>query len=142
MAKFKHGNKAAEKWSKEYAEKVFNEMLDFTNERKDIFSIQEAYIEYGMPSSTYYYLLDRYPVLDSIKRGMNDIIIARVNSGALKNKLNNASAIWRMKQLGEKDQQYMDNRNTNKNINVELTGEEKKEAIEDIKRALNELNDY
>jgi len=117
--RFKEGNKAHEKWTHEEALNIFNEMLTFAMDDELVVSVQQAYIEYGIPSTTYYYLLDKFPELASIKKGINDIIIARVNKGAINNEMNPTASIWRMKQLGEKDTQYQENKNTNNtNLNI------------------------
>lgn len=114
MARFEEGNKAAEKWTEDDALKAFNEMLEFTMNTIDVLSVQQAYIDYGMHSATYYYLQEKFPVLESIKKGINDVIIARVNNGALNNDYQATASIWRMKQLGEIDSKEVksDNKHT------------------------------
>lgn len=103
---FKLGDKAAEKWTFEESENVFKEIL--TEARKNTckwYSIQEVVLENNslIPHRTFYYLLEKYPILQSYKKEINDLIIARVNKGALLGDLVPAPAIWRMKQLGETD---------------------------------------
>lgn len=103
---FKLGDKAAEKWTFEESENVFKEIL--TEARKNTckwYSMQEVVLENNslIPHRTFYYLLEKYPILQSYKKEINDLIIARVNKGALLGDLVPAPAIWRMKQLGETD---------------------------------------
>lgn len=117
--RFKKGDKAAEKWTKEEAEKVFIDMLNFTIENDDVVSVQQAYIDFKMPSTTYYYLQEKFPNLVSIKKGINDVIISRVNKGAINNEMNSTACIWRMKQLGETDKQDIDH--TSKGESMSLT---------------------
>lgn len=138
--RFKKGNKAAEKWTEEEALKAFGDMLAFSAINESVVSVQQAYIDFGMPSPTYYYLINKFPVLENIKKGINDIIISRVNKGAINNEMNPTACIWRMKQLGEKDKQEVEAINTN--INVDLDDKERAEALARVKNGLDELNDY
>ena len=130
MAKFEIGNKAAEKWSEEEAVKAFEEMLDFAMSNIKVLSVQQAYIDYGMHPATYYYLTEKFPVLESIKKGINDIIIARVNEGAITNEMNPTASIWRMKQLGEKDERHIDQ-----------TVEDKRKTVNDLFPTDDELDE-
>lgn len=116
--RFKIGNKAAEKWNEEEAVKVFEDLYEFTKERKDIVSIQEAYIEFGITPTNYYYLSSKFSVLKDIKNGMNDIIIARVNKGAINQEMNPTACIWRMKQLGEQDKKEIDHTSKGESISI------------------------
>jgi len=132
--RFKEGNKAGEKWSYDDAEKVFNEMLQFAIDNKKVVSVQQAYIEYGMPSTTYYYLEQKFPALAYIKKGINDIIISRINTKALEGDYNATASIWRFKQLGETDR--VENHNINEDITQELTEKERKERIKELRKKL------
>jgi hypothetical protein len=138
--RFKPGDKAAEKWTEEEAYKAFMGMFEYTISNEDIVSVQQAYLDYKMPSATYYYLTNKFPYLESIKRGISDIIISRVNKGAITNNMNSTACIWRMKQLGETDKQEVKTVNTN--LNVELDDKEREEAIKRVKKGLNEFEDY
>jgi hypothetical protein len=142
MPKFEIGNKAAEKWSESDAVEAFETALQNTIDNEDVLCVQDAFFSIDMMPNYAHHLVKRFPVLEDYKKAINDKVISRINKGALKNKMNNAAAIWRMKQLGEKDQQYMQSDNTNKNIHRELTGEEKEAEIKEIKKQLDELSDY
>lgn len=142
MGVFEKGNKAAEKWSEEYAIWVFDEAFNNAIQNDDILCAQDAFFSVELRPTTAHYLIKKFPVLESFKKDIHEAVICRVNSGALKSKMNNAAAIWRMKQLGEKDQQYMQTDNTNKNLNKELTGEEKEHEIKELKKQLDEFSDY
>ncbi len=109
--RFKPGNKASEKWTEKEALDAFNGLYLYTKSNNKVLSLQQAYIEYGIPPSTYYYLTEKFPVLEKIKKGMHDVIIARINSGALTGDYVPTPAIWRMKQLGESDKQEIDHTN-------------------------------
>jgi len=127
---FKEGNKAAEKWTLEEAERVFNEMLKvlqdanepnlevIENERtgaKSIFinptgmylSMHQFINDMDkrgiMAHSTFFHLLNKYPVLDEIKKSMQSIVLATVNTLGMTGNASPTMVIWRSKQLGEKD---------------------------------------
>ena len=55
--------------------------------------------------------------MEYIKRDINDSIIRRINKGALKTTFNTTASIWRMKQLGEKDEQKTDITTNGKDVN-------------------------
>lgn len=105
--RFKEGDQAHLTYTMEVAEKLFIELLEFVQDDKnDILCQQEAYIKF--PKTThknYYYLLDKYPKLHKFKAAICDAITARVNRGALREKMSATAAIWRMKQNGEKEVQ-------------------------------------
>jgi len=114
MPVFTENNKAAEKWTEEAAKAAFSDMLEYCRKDDDVFSLQQAYIDFGMHPATYYYLTNKFPVLEEYKKGMADIIIARINKGSIKGDYNPTASIWRSKQLGEKDTQYQ---NVDANVN-------------------------
>ncbi len=97
------GNKYAEKYEENTARKLFMKGLQYAKSNDDCLSIQDVIIHIDISHSTFYNLCEKFEVLDNIKKDMNDAVIARVNRNALKNKYNSTAAIWRMKQLGEKD---------------------------------------
>ena len=108
--RFKPSNKDAEKWDEDAAYNLFETIRDFAKE-KDTLSIQSAFTKANIYSSTFYYLIDKFPVLCSLKKDIDDLIIDNVNHGALTGKYVPAPAIWRMKQLGEKDTSSIDHTN-------------------------------
>jgi len=112
---FIEGNKAAEKWTKEEAIKIMNQILHNSIKDNKILCLQDAYLSVNMMNSTFYYLLDKFDVLGNYKKDIQDIIISRINKQALKGQFNAASSIWRMKQLGEKEKSEQD-------INLNGTG--------------------
>lgn len=70
--------------------------------------IQECQMHSGMPPSTFYDVAKKHPELEDAKRQMNDAIIVNVNRMGLESKFNPTMAIWRMKNLGEKDKSEVD----------------------------------
>jgi len=109
MAKFEIGNKEAEIWDEEQVRKVFNQMVVNTIEDKDILSLQDAILSVNLYSSSINYLVEKFPVFETIKKDIQDIIVSRVNKGAIKGEFNPASSIWRMKQCGEVERSEIKN---------------------------------
>lgn len=104
------GSKIAQKYDMDEVTKTF-EMLVERCKDGEFLSIQECTMHSNMNPRTFRYYCKQYPKLNELKEAMNDYIIANVNRMALSGKFNPASAIFRMKQLGEKD---------NNNIEVEI----------------------
>ena len=102
MPQFVIGNKDAEKWNEEESRKLFISIRELCTQ-SNVNSLQDAIIKAGYYSSGFYYLLDKFPVLESIKKDCLDIIVAGVNQSALDGTFNPTASIWRMKQCGEKD---------------------------------------
>lgn len=127
---FKEGNKAAEKWTLEEAERVFNEMLKtlqetnrpvmevIENERtgaKSIFInpstlylsmhqfINDMDYKGIMPYRSFYHCLGKFPVLHEIKKQMSEIVLNTINVLGMTGNASPTMVIWRSKQLGEKD---------------------------------------
>ena len=110
MAQFVIGNKDAEKWTEDDAKELFLSIRELCKDGK-INSLQDAILKANHYHSGYYYLLKKYPVLDSIKEDSQNIIIAGVNQKALDGTFNPTASIWRMKQCGEKDESAIDHKN-------------------------------
>lgn len=126
---FEKGNKAAQEWSLENATERFEDSLEFAEEDEKCLSLQDAIYYSGIPYSTFDYLADTHTVLGTIKNNIRQAIIRRINRNALdKNEASPAAAsIWRMKQLGEKDQQYIE-QETNVKQKSEIIVATKEEA--------------
>ena len=120
--KFEIGNKVAEKWTEENVNELILKMRDLAAKDISILSFQDAILKVGLYSSGFNYLIDKFPVFESIKKDISDIIIARINKGGLEGDFNPTMCIWRSKQLGEKDQQYQEvkQENTNTEIKVKI----------------------
>jgi len=135
---FKKGDKAAEKWTLSEAKMVFTELIDIVVKDEDFLSFQDVTLYNDkIPYSTFYYLLNKFPILDSFKKQLNDIIISRVNKGALKGDYVSTPAIWRMKQLGEKDQQFQDLTSNGKEINKTEIVVHSDKAKENLQKLIN-----
>jgi len=122
MPNFDFGNKVAEKYDEEAAIEAFKRVFEQANKRityKEDGSVdyengpplclQEAVIMGGMAPSTYFYLVNKFPVLEPIKKDTMDALISTMNRLAVTFKAQPAAAIFRMKQLGERDEQVIHN---------------------------------
>jgi hypothetical protein len=56
-----------------------------------------------MAHSTFFHLLNKFPVLDGIKKAMQSIVLATINTLGMTGNASATMVIWRSKQLGEKD---------------------------------------
>lgn len=125
-------NTYAQKYSLDEALPLFLEMLEYSLS-DECLCVQDAFLHIKMPSSTFHYLIDKYKVLEDIKKDINANVISKVNKGALKGDFQPTASIWRMKQLGERDKTEV----TQTNIDATpLTPEEIQKAQEDIDNSI------
>ena len=99
------GNKYAQKHTLEEWTKMFEQVYEGAISGK-YDSLQRAWIENDIRPTTVKYLVNRHEVLSNIKEDIANAIVATVNTKALEGDFQPTASIWRMKQLGEKDQQY------------------------------------
>jgi hypothetical protein len=126
-----YNNKYAQKWDEESKINAFIEALEYAESNKECLSLEDAINHCNMPYSTYYSFANSDKVLEAIKKDTQKAVNRRINRGVLIENMNPTGAIWRMKQLGEKDRQEI----TNLNHEMQpLTSEE-------IKQAKDKLND-
>lgn len=104
MPQFEKGNKAHELYTEEQAKALFKEMYDNCLEDNNMLCVQDVFLNIGMRSSTFYYLIEKFPDLELIKNDIKDVIVSRINAGALNGKFKETASIWRMKQCGEVDE--------------------------------------
>ena len=108
MAIFQHGNQAAATWTEEAAVELLLSMCEFAMHYDDVLCFTDACVKARYSPSHVNYLVDRFPVLVDIKKDVQNYIASRINKGALTGDYVATPAIWRMKQLGEKDQQFQE----------------------------------
>lgn len=108
MAQFQHGNQAAATWTEAEAIKLLESMCSYALNDSDVLCFTDACMKCGFSPSHVAYLVDRFPVLETIKKDVQAYITSRINKGALTGDYVSTPAIWRMKQLGEKDQQFQE----------------------------------
>jgi len=109
------GNKYNEIYTLEKELPIFQEIIERAKEG-EFLSIQEAVMKAPYSRQIFYYLCDRFKDLDIIKEELNDVIVAIVNRNALEGTYNATASIWRMKQLGERDEKYQDVTSNGKDI--------------------------
>lgn len=128
------GNKYAQEWTLENALPRFEDALKYAEENEECLCLQDAIFQSGIPSRTFYQLSKDQIVLQTIKEDIAEAIIRRVNRDAL-NKFTASPAspaIWRMKQLGERDEQHI-NTTGNLNQNIVVTDAKAAEEIQRLK---------
>lgn len=113
---FKEGNKAAVKSPKPILRKM-NEMLENSIAKEDILCMYDACRSVKIRQTKIHYWCDRIPVLENIKKEIQQVITARVNKKALNGDFNPTASIWRMKQNGETDQQSINHQNNGGTFN-------------------------
>ena len=129
-------NKYAQEWTLENATPRFQDALEFAETDPTCLCLQDAIYFSAIPYTTFYQLAKDHNDLNSIKENIHAAIIRRINKNALKSVLPapSAASIWRMKQLGEKDQQFIDNTNRNANLNITVQSDEDKKLVDDLKK--------
>jgi len=108
------GNQYTRKYTEEEAVRLFTEGLEWAKSSEDCLCIQDIILHTGIPTTTFFDLPKQFDVLKSIKKDMHSAIISRINKGAVNSEFAAAPAIWRLKQMGESEQQ---------NINVTSNGQ-------------------
>lgn len=122
-------NKYAQEWTLENAQPRFEDALQFAENDESCLCLQDAIYYSGIPYSTFDYLAVNQEDLGRIKNDIKAAIIRRINRLAL-DRISAApasAAIWRMKQLGERDEQHVVQSGTTKQ---EITVTDAKTAAE------------
>jgi hypothetical protein len=109
---FEIGNKASETWTEDYTIMFFKNIRDHAIDDETVLSLQDAFFSCHITPSMAYYLISKFPAIDSLKKDIGDVIVARINKKALNNKFNATASIWRFKQLGERDERTIDSKST------------------------------
>ena len=102
------GNQSALKWTLEESFLLFERMVQNAEANEELLCVQDVVLSVGMYPSSINYLVNKFPELKLIKKDIHEIITCRINRGTLKGDFQPAAGIWRMKQNGERDQQYLD----------------------------------
>jgi hypothetical protein len=113
--------------------KSFKKILQNAQKDNNILSWQDACYSIGWRATKCDYWADKLPVFGDIKKEVKNIIISRVNKGAIKGKFVPAPSIWRMKQCGERDEKDVNNKHSGLNqlssifdeVDEQINGEEK-----------------
>lgn len=133
---FKIGNKAAKKNPRIIIRKML-EMLEKANSDNTILCFQDACYAANVRNTKIDYWAEKNAVFGKLKKEIQNSIIRRINSNALKGEraggYAGTASIWRMKQLGEKDQ--LANTDTKVNLTVNNSPISEEPTDELIKRA-------
>lgn len=120
MAVFEKGNKYGSRNPKVVYRKFLEMLVNAAND-KTIRSYEDACASIGWRDSKCNYWSKKLPVFATLKSDIQATIRRRINNGALDGDFHAAAAIWRMKQLGERDTQYQNLDHTTKGDRVTLT---------------------
>lgn len=114
------GNKYNQKYEYEEMKEAFLKAKDFAKNNSKCLSLEDAISESNIPYSTYDYYAEKHEELGLIKKDTKKEVIRRINRRALEGDSHATAAIWRMKQLGEKDDKHVDHTSNGKDINIPI----------------------
>ena len=131
MEKMK-GNKNAEKWTFEEAEKLLLEAIEIS-ENKDMDFIGEVAREQKTYHKLYHYLVDKFPTLKTLLEQLKSNCESNCFANGKKGNIVPSMAIMNLKSNhGWTDRQEIEQKTTA----VELTPEERKQRIEELKNKM------
>jgi len=136
---FKPGNKAAAKSPKVVFRK-FKEMYLNAQIDNEILSYEDACASIGWRDSKCNYWSNKITVFATLKNDIQAAIRRRINKGALNNDFNPTASIWRMKQLGEKDEKVVDNKSSDGSMTPKDNVNYSNVSTETLKKFLDEAN--
>ncbi len=155
MAGAPYGNKNAEKWTFKKSVRLFHDAIKLTNKTKKIKLSgikQKTYVydfigeiagELGTFKQIFEHLTKRFMTLKRLNNQLHTNIERNCYYNAKKGAIKEATGIINLKSNHHwTDRQHLDANSRNLNLNSELNEQEKQEALMDIKKGLNELNDY
>jgi len=137
---FEKGNKLAQEWTLENALPRFDDALEFAENNETCLCLQDAIHYSAIPYTTFYYLADNHDVLNAKKTQIMQAIIRRINRRALEDQSPASAAIWRMKQLGERDEQHINTTGTTRQV-IEVQSEETRKKLEQLKNKFDNEGD-
>jgi len=129
---FQKGHQWACKRTAEEWLSIFEEMREYLEDQKnEIYSIQDVFTYFRIPHDVFYSKIKGSEEIASIKNDIVAMIISRINKGALLGTYAPSPAIFRLKQLGERDEQHI---NTTANTKQEITvvSKEAQKAIDEM----------
>jgi hypothetical protein len=98
------GNKFGERCPNVVLRKLA-QMYNNAKNDNNVLSFQDACFSVGWRPSKIAYWTSKLKAFELFKKDIQDAIISRINKNALVGDFNATASIWRMKQLGETDQQ-------------------------------------
>jgi hypothetical protein len=114
---------AYEIWDEVTSKKTFEKILVNAENDDNILCLHDAIRSVGLWTSSFYYILTKFPKLEDFKKDIQQTIISRINKKALNNSFNSTASIWRMKMLGECEVIKTENKNRNTDIDIIVDGE-------------------
>lgn len=89
----------------------FNEILENVKNdvSNDILSWYDACNSIGWRNTKCDYWAEKFPIFGNLKKEIQQSIASKINRGTLTSTFNATGGIWRMKQLGERDERYQEN---------------------------------
>lgn len=136
--RFETGNKEAEKWTEEEVYKLFEDMYENAKSDDAILCFSDACLSVGYRDSHVDYFIKKFPVFEVHKKDVKKRIVSRINKEALQNNYNPTASIWRMKQLGERDEKYVDQTTQGEKLNAVTINTLNPEGAKDL---IDKLND-
>jgi hypothetical protein len=110
----------------------FKEMLYNAENDDTILCFQDACKSINWRDSKVNYWCRIIPIFATLKTDIQNRIISRINKNALNNDFNATSSIWRMKQLGELDQQFINQKSETTVKIPDISKEEMKKINEKL----------
>lgn len=101
---FRIGNKAAETWTEEGVQDLFDQMYSNAKTNESLLCFNDVCKSVGYRFSHIEYFIKKFPVFENYKIDIQQELISRINKGALVGDFVPAPSIWRFKQLGERDE--------------------------------------
>lgn len=143
MPKFVIGNKAAEKWTEDNVYGIFMKMRDIAEADNEVLCLQDVikHPEIKLYTSGMNYLLEKFPVFEKYKKDIQNIIISRINKGAINGDFVSTPAIFRMKQLGEEERQVHDVTQNIKQSNITVDSKQGKDVVSALLKKFEEEGD-
>jgi len=114
--RFKIDNREAAIHSMEEWQNIFEDVYKKAKGGKYL-RLAEAFMDSDVKPSTYKWLVNKDPVLATIKEDIKEAIANKINKKGLNGDFNPAMSIWRLKQLGEEDVTKTDVTTKGKEIN-------------------------
>jgi hypothetical protein len=121
IGRFKKGNVYAQVYDMEELTALFLKGLEYAQKTKDCLCLADAIHHTGIPYSTYDWQAEKHAVLGQIKKDTMVEVTRRINKGGLMGDYNPTASIWRMKQLGERDEKYQDVTTKGEKVESQIT---------------------
>lgn len=106
-----------------------NEIRQNALDDSNILCWQDACLSIGWRVTKMDYWCSKIPTFGTIKKEVQNIVVSRINKGALESDFQPTASIWRMKQLGETDEKVIDNKSSDGTMSPQPLAPETAKAI-------------